>query len=70
MVKCSEIVRKIPKASVQKGIYKCKDNIADYLKDSLLISNTCRLYHAIISLEFALEEFGKILLLKEAFDNS
>jgi AbiV family abortive infection protein len=54
---------------MQEGIDKCKENIADYLKDAVIIADTGRLYHAIISLEFALEEFGKILLLKETMNN-
>jgi len=66
---CRDIERKVPRAQMQKGIKKCKDNIADYLQDARLIAKTGRLYHAIISLEFALEEFGKILLLKETMNN-
>jgi AbiV family abortive infection protein len=54
---------------MQEGIEKCKNNITDYLKDASLIAQAGRYYHAIISLEFALEEFGKILLLKETMNN-
>jgi AbiV family abortive infection protein len=50
---------------MQVGIEKCKGNIVDYLRDAMLIADTGRLHHAIVCLEFALEEFGKILLLEE-----
>jgi AbiV family abortive infection protein len=53
---------------MQEGIEKCRGNIEDYLKDACIVAETGRLYHAIISLTFALEEFGKILLLKETLD--
>ena len=66
---CRDIERKVPRALMIDGIEKCKDNIADYLQDAQIIAKTGRLYHAIISLEFALEEFGKILLLKENLTN-
>ena len=66
---CKDIERKVPRPLMQKGIEKCKENIIDYLLDAKLISKTGRLHHAIISLEFALEEFGKILLLKETMNN-
>jgi AbiV family abortive infection protein len=69
MPSCKDIKRIIPRADMQKGIDKCKDNVTDYLKDTCLIAKSGRLHHAIISLEFALEEFRKILLLKETMDN-
>jgi AbiV family abortive infection protein len=69
MLRCKDIKRIVPRARMQEGIEKCKGNIADYLKDACIIAETGRLYHAIISLEFALEEFGKIVLLKETLDN-
>lgn len=68
MPSCKDIKRIVPRARMQEGIDKCKGNIVDYLKDACIIAETGRLYHAIISLEFALEEFGKILLLKETLD--
>lgn len=68
MPKCREIKRIVPRVRMQEGIEKCRGNIKDYLEDACIIAKTGRLYHAIISLEFALEEFGKILLLKEALD--
>jgi len=69
MPSCKDIKRIVPRTRMQEGIEKCKGNIADYLKDACIIAETGRLYHAIISLEFALEEFGKILLLKETLNN-
>jgi AbiV family abortive infection protein len=50
---------------MQEGIDKCKENIADYLHETKLIVKEGKLYHAVISAEFALEEFGKLLLLKD-----
>lgn len=67
---CKSIERKVPRSLMQKGIEKCKENIADYLLDARLIAKTGRLSHAVISLEFALEEFGKILLLEETLKNN
>ena len=61
MPSCKDIKRIVPRARMQEGIEKCKGNVADYLKDACIIAETGRLYHAIISIEFALEEFGKIL---------
>lgn len=55
---------------MQEGIDKCKGNITNYLQDAVLIANTGRFYHALICLEFALEEFGKILLLKETMNKN
>ena len=70
MTRCKDIVRKVPRALIQDGIDKCKSNIDDYLKDAALISKNDKLYHALISLEFGLEEFGKLLLIKKTRDNS
>jgi AbiV family abortive infection protein len=67
-LKCREIKRKIPKEKIQGGIDLCKKNIVDYLKDARTIANEKRLYHAVISAEFAVEELGKILLLKHSLE--
>jgi AbiV family abortive infection protein len=63
--RCQDIERKIPNGRIQEGIDLCKKNIADYLSDAKIIANEGRLNHALISAEFAVEELGKILLLKE-----
>ncbi len=68
-MKCSKIKRDIPKSRLQDGINRCKENVTDFLLDVRLIADAGRFDHAIISLEFALEEFGKALLLKEALKN-
>jgi len=55
---------------MQKGIEKCRENVKDYLEDARLIADSGRLNHAVISLQFAIEEFGKLLLLKESLNNA
>jgi AbiV family abortive infection protein len=60
----------IPIAQVPHGIELCKQNIADFLEDAKNIIERGKLYHAYVSFEFALEEFGKIIMLKEALSNS
>ena len=52
----------------QDGINKCKRNITDYLSETELLMSQGRLSHATILLEFALEEFGKVLVMKRAFE--
>ena len=68
-MKCREIPRIVPRERMQEGIDLCKRNIVDYLKDTRIIANEGRLYHAVISLEFAVEELGKLLFLKETMKN-
>lgn len=63
---CEGIERKIPKSQMQEGIDLCIKNIADYLLDARIIAKDGRLHHALISAEFAIEELGKMLLLKES----
>jgi AbiV family abortive infection protein len=58
--------RVIPKAKIQLGIERCKTNINDFLKDALLILDDKRLNHAYVLVEFAIEELGKALFLKDA----
>ncbi|MCJ7632065.1 AbiV family abortive infection protein [Candidatus Bathyarchaeota archaeon] len=61
----------IPRAKIPEGIDRCKKNIADLLEDARLIMETERLGeaerlgHAYISVQFALEELGKILVLRD-----
>jgi AbiV family abortive infection protein len=51
---------------VPEGITLCKQNILDFLDDARNIIEKGKLHHAYVSFEFALEEFGKIVMLKEA----
>ena len=60
--------RLIPRKLMQKGIDLCKANIADFLNDAKLIMAEGRMNHAYIMVEFAIEEIGKIVMIKEAFD--
>jgi AbiV family abortive infection protein len=69
MPNCNDIERKVPTSIIKDGITLCKRNITDYLKDARIIIKQGRAYHAVISVEFALEEFGKILLIKESAQN-
>lgn len=55
---------------VPHGIELCKQNIADFINDARIIMEKGRLCHAYVSFEFALEEYGKIMMLKEALANS
>jgi len=48
-----------------EGIDLCKQNIAEFLKDARLIIAEGRLSHAYISVQFALEELGKILIFRD-----
>jgi AbiV family abortive infection protein len=58
--------RLIPRKLMQNGIDLCKQNIYDFLNDARSIVAQGRLNHAYILVEFAIEEFGKIVMLKEA----
>lgn len=69
MPNCNDIERKVPTSIIDEGITFYKKNITDYLKDARIIVEQGRPYHAVISVEFALEEFGKILLIKESAQN-
>jgi AbiV family abortive infection protein len=61
--------RQIPKNTFPKGIRLCKENIANFLSDARSILTNGKTYHAYVSFEFALEEFGKIVMLKEALND-
>jgi AbiV family abortive infection protein len=60
----------VPISKIADGVALCKRNIVDYIKDARLIIEDGRLYHAVINVEFALEEFGKALLIIEAKQES
>ena len=59
----------ILKSQIPHGIELCKQNIADFMDDTRIIMKKGKINHAYISFEFALEEFGKIIMLKEAPTN-
>ncbi len=52
---------------MQKGINLCKENICVFLETADILVNTGNLNHAAINIEFAIEEFGKSLMLKDEF---
>ena len=57
----------VPRTKLQEGIDKCKRNISDFLSEAELLMSENRLNHAVVMVEFGIEEFGKILMLKDAF---
>jgi len=59
----------IPRKLMQKGIEVCKRNITDFLADANLIMAEGRINHAYVMVEFAIEEFGKIKMIKDAFNS-
>lgn len=64
--RCEDIVRSVPKKLMQQGIDLCKRNITDFLSEAQLTITKGKLNHACISVEFAIEELGKILVLRDA----
>jgi hypothetical protein len=59
--------REIPRAKIQQGIELCKKNIFAFLETTKCLISSNNLNHAAINLEFAIEEFGKILFLKDEY---
>ena len=57
--------RRIPLSEVIRGMNYCKVNALNYLKDARLILLEKRIEHAYISVQIAIEELGKMILLKE-----
>jgi len=55
---------------MQDGIDLCKKNIQNFLEDARLLVEHGRMNHAYVSVQFAIEELGKIVMLKESFENS
>ena len=58
----------VARNQLQEGIDKCKLNVADYLSETELLMSKGKFSHATILVEFAIEEFGKILVIKRAFE--
>jgi AbiV family abortive infection protein len=61
---------KIPRAKMQEGIDLCKKNIHNFLDSAEILNQAHKTLHAFILAEFALEEFGKIQILKKGFEKS
>ena len=59
--------RGIPREKMQQGIKLCKENIHVFLETAEKLVDSGNLNHAAINIEFAIEEFGKILMLKDEF---
>lgn len=59
--------REIPRTKIQEGVDLCKRNIFVFLDtaESLLESGNSN--QAAINVEFAIEEFGKILMLRDEY---
>jgi AbiV family abortive infection protein len=59
--------REIPRAKIQEGVNLCKKNIFSFLNTAESLLESDNLNHAAINVEFAIEEFGKILILKDEY---
>ncbi|MEJ2271447.1 MAG: AbiV family abortive infection protein [Candidatus Bathyarchaeota archaeon] len=59
----------IPKSEFEDGIKKIKKNILNFLDSAEILLNSNKKDHASILTEFAIEELGKILMLKDEYDN-
>jgi len=59
----------VPRKLMQQGIDVCKRNITDFLADAKLIMDDGRINHAYVMVEFAIEELGKIIMIKEAYNS-
>lgn len=57
--------KRIPIGLVQKGIEACRINASAYLDDARMILSKGRCEHAYVSVQLAIEEFGKAVILKE-----
>jgi AbiV family abortive infection protein len=62
--------REIPKSRVHDGVDLCKKNIFIFLETAETLIKSGNLNHAAINLGFGVEEYGKILMLKDEFAKS
>ena len=60
----------IPKAKFAEGINKIKMNITSFLDSAEDVLKSNKADHAAIFTEFAIEELGKMLMLKDEYENS
>ena len=58
-------VRRIPLSEVIRGMHYCKVNALRYLQDARLILQEMSVAHAYVSVQIAIEELGKMILLTE-----
>ena len=58
----------IPRAKIQQGVDMCKKNISVFLNTAEILLKSEYLDHAAINVEFAIEEFGKALMLKDEYE--
>jgi len=61
---------KIPLGLVQKGMEYCRMNSLSYLDDARMILDKGRSGHAYLSVQLAIEELGKALILKEKMEKA
>jgi AbiV family abortive infection protein len=61
--------RIIPRAKMPEGIDLCKANITEFLKDAKFLIDNSTLSHAYISVQYAMEELGKIRLFRDKLKN-
>ena len=61
--------RKVKRIEMPSGIDLWKNNITQYLKDARLLIDNSTLSHAYISVQYAIEELGKILIFREKLAN-
>lgn len=59
--------REIPKSKLQYGIDLCKKNIFIFIETAGTLIKSGNLNHSAINLEYGVEEYGKILMLKDEF---
>ena len=57
----------IPREKMFKGVSLCKENIQIFLDTAETLINSENLDQGAINIEFAIEEFGKVLKLKDEF---
>jgi AbiV family abortive infection protein len=65
IAKFNERDRIVKRAEMSIGIETCKENIRQFLKDAKLLMDTSTLSHAYISVQYSMEELGKILILRQ-----
>lgn len=59
--------KEIPRAKIDTGIDLCKKNIEVFLDTAQILLKNGNLNHAAINVEFAIEEYAKILMIKDAY---
>jgi hypothetical protein len=56
---------RIPRSKIQQGIEFCKGNILNFLESAEILNKADRTIHASILVDFALEEYGKTMVLED-----